>query len=43
MDENFDVRLEGWIDVRLSNCPRIKTMYVVCIKEWTTYIGVVMK
>jgi hypothetical protein len=30
MDENFDVRLEGRIDVGSSNGPRMKTMSAVC-------------
>jgi hypothetical protein len=44
IDKNFDIRLEGRIDVGSSNGPRMKMMSVVCNEnEWTTYVGVVMK
>jgi hypothetical protein len=44
MDEGCEVRLEGQIDIGSSNGPRMKTMSQVCDeKEWTAYVGVVMK
>jgi hypothetical protein len=44
MDANFYVRLEGRIDLGSSNGPRMKMISTVCNeKEWTTYLGVVMK
>jgi hypothetical protein len=44
IDKNFDIRLEGRIDVGSSNGPRMKMMSAVCNEnEWTTYVGVVMK
>jgi hypothetical protein len=44
MDDNFDIRLEGQIDVGSSNGPWMKMMSTVCNEnEWTTYVGVVMK
>jgi hypothetical protein len=44
MDEGCEVCFEGRIDIGSSNGPRMKTMSPVCNeKEWTTYVGVVMK
>jgi hypothetical protein len=44
MDEGCEVWFEGRIDIGPSNDPRMKTMSLVCDeKEWTTYVGVVMK
>jgi hypothetical protein len=43
MDKDCEVRFEGWIDIGSSNDPQMKTMSPVCNKEWTTYVGVVMK
>jgi hypothetical protein len=43
MDEVCDVRFKGQIDIRSSNGPRMKTMPLICIEEWTVYVGVVMK
>jgi hypothetical protein len=44
IDEDCEVWFEGQIDIESSNQPRMKTMSLVCNKkEWTTYIGVVMK
>jgi hypothetical protein len=44
MDEDCKVQFEGRIDIGSSNDPRMKMMSPVCDeKEWTTYIGVVMK
>jgi hypothetical protein len=44
IDENFNVRLEGQINVGSSNDPQMKTMSMMCNEnEWTTYIRVVMK
>jgi hypothetical protein len=38
------VRFEGWIDIGSSNDPRMKMMSLVYNeKDWTTYVGVVMK
>jgi hypothetical protein len=44
MDEGCEVRFEGRIDIGSSNGPRMKMMPPVCDeKEWTAYVGVVMK
>jgi hypothetical protein len=44
MDEDSEVHFEGQIDIGSSNGPQIKMMSPVCNeKEWTMYIGVVMK
>jgi hypothetical protein len=44
MDEGCEVQSEGQIDIKSSNDPRMKTMSLICDeKEWTTYVGVVMK
>jgi hypothetical protein len=43
MEESFEVRFEGLIDIGSSNDPQMKTMSPVCNEEWTTYVGVVMK
>jgi hypothetical protein len=43
MDKDCGVRFEGRIDIGSSNDPQMKTMSPVCNKEWTTYVGVVMK
>jgi hypothetical protein len=44
MDEGCEVRFEGRIDIGLSNGPQMKTMSPVYDeKEWTTYVGVMMK
>jgi hypothetical protein len=44
MDEGCEVRFEGQIDIGSSNLPQMKTMSPVFNeKEWTSYIGVVMK
>jgi hypothetical protein len=44
MEEGCEVRFEGLIDIRSSNDPWMKTISLVCDeKEWTTYVGVVMK
>jgi hypothetical protein len=44
MDEGCEVRFEGLIDIRSSISPRMKTISLVCDeKEWTAYVGVVMK
>jgi hypothetical protein len=44
MDEDYEVRFEGRIDMGSSNGPWMKTMSPVCDEnEWTTYVGVVMK
>jgi hypothetical protein len=44
MDEGCEVRFEGRIDIGSSNGPRMKTMSPVCDeKEWTTYVGVMIK
>jgi hypothetical protein len=41
--ENFDVWLEGWIDLGSSNGPWMKMKSAVCNEnEWTTYVGVIM-
>jgi hypothetical protein len=44
MDEGCEVQFEGCIDIESCNRPRMKTMSPVCDeKEWTAYVGVVMK
>jgi hypothetical protein len=44
MDKGCEVCFEGQIDIGLSNGPRMKTMSPVCNeKEWTTYVGIMMK
>jgi hypothetical protein len=44
MDEGFEVCFKGQIDIGLSNDPQMKMMPPVFNeKEWTTYVGVVMK
>jgi hypothetical protein len=44
MDEDSEVHFEGQIDIGSSNGPQIKMMSPVYNeKEWTMYIGVVMK
>jgi hypothetical protein len=44
MEENFDVRFEGRIDIGSYNAPQMKTMTSVCNeKEWMAYVRVVMK
>jgi hypothetical protein len=44
MDESCEVRFEGQIDISSSNDPRMKTMSPVSNeKEWTTYVGIMMK
>jgi hypothetical protein len=44
MDEGCEIRFEGRIDIGSSNDPRMKTMSSICNKkEWTTYVGVMMK
>jgi hypothetical protein len=44
MDEGCEVLFEGRIDIGSSNDPRMKMMSPICNeKEWTTYVGVVMK
>jgi hypothetical protein len=44
MDEGCEVRFEGRIDIGLSNDPQMKMISPVYNeKEWTTYVGVVMK
>jgi hypothetical protein len=44
MDEGCEVWFEGRIDIGLSNGPQMKMISLVCDeKEWTTYVGVVMK
>jgi hypothetical protein len=44
MDEGCEVWFEGRIDIGSSNGPRMKTMSPVCDeKEWTAYVGVMMK
>jgi hypothetical protein len=44
MDEGCEVQFEGRIDIRLSHGPLMKMMSLVCDeKEWTAYVGVVMK
>jgi hypothetical protein len=44
IDGNFNVRLEGQINVGSSNGPQMKMMSAMCNEnEWTTYVGVVMK
>jgi hypothetical protein len=44
MNEWCEVRFGGQIDIGLRNAPRIKMMSPVCDeKEWTAYIGIVMK
>jgi hypothetical protein len=44
MDEGCEVWFEGRIDIGSSNDPRMKMMSPICDeKEWTTYVGVVMK
>jgi hypothetical protein len=44
MDEGWKICFEGRIDIGSSNDPRMKTMSLVCNeKEWSTYVGVVIK
>jgi hypothetical protein len=44
MDEGCEVHFECRIDIRSSNGPWMKTMSPVCDeKEWTGYVGVVIK
>jgi hypothetical protein len=44
MDEGCEVRFKGRIDISSSNDPRMKVKSPVCDeKEWTTYVGVMMK
>jgi hypothetical protein len=44
MDEGCEVWFEGRIDIGSSNGPRMKTVLAVCDeKEWTAYVGVVLK
>jgi hypothetical protein len=44
MDEGCEVRFEDRIDIGSSNGPWMKTKSPMCNeKEWTTYVGVVMK
>jgi hypothetical protein len=44
MDEGFEVRFDGRIDIGSINNPWMKTMSLVCNeKEWTTYVRVMMK
>jgi hypothetical protein len=44
MDEGCEVQFKGCIDIESCNRPRMKAMSPVCDeKEWTAYVGVVMK
>jgi hypothetical protein len=44
IDEGCEIRFEGQIDIGANDGSRMKTMSPVCNeKEWTTYVGVVMK
>jgi hypothetical protein len=44
MDEDCEVSFECRIDIGSSNAPRMKTMSPIYDeKEWTTYVGVVIK
>jgi hypothetical protein len=43
VDEGFEARFEGRIDIGSSNGPQMKKMSPVCNHEWTTHVGVVMK
>jgi hypothetical protein len=44
MYEGCEVRFEGRIDIVSSNEPRMKTMFSICDeKEWTTYVGIMIK
>jgi hypothetical protein len=44
MDEGCEVRFEGRIDIGSSNDLQMKTISPVCDeKEWTTYVGVLIK
>jgi hypothetical protein len=44
MNKCCEVQFQGRIDIGSSNDPRMKTMSLVCDeKEWTTYVGVMMK
>jgi hypothetical protein len=44
MDDGCKVRFEYRIDIDLSNDPQMKTMSPIYDeKEWTTYVGVMMK
>jgi hypothetical protein len=44
MDDGCEVRFEGCIDIRSSNGPRMKMISPICDeKEWTAYVGVMMK
>jgi hypothetical protein len=44
MDEDFEVRFKGRIDIGSSNGPRMKTISPMCHEEeWIAYVGVVMK
>jgi hypothetical protein len=44
MDDDFEVRFEGRIDIGLSNDPRMKMMPPVYNEnELTTYVGVMIK
>jgi hypothetical protein len=44
MDEGFEVRSKGQIDIGSSNGPRIEMMSPMCNeKEWITYVRVMMK
>jgi hypothetical protein len=44
MDEGCEVRFECQIDIGSSNAPRMKMISPVYDeKEWTTYVGVMMK
>jgi hypothetical protein len=43
VDESFEARFEGRIDIGSSNGPRMKKMSSVCNDEWTMHVGVVMK
>jgi hypothetical protein len=43
MDEGYEVRFEGQIDISSSNGPWIKTVSPICDEEWTAYVDVVIK
>jgi hypothetical protein len=43
VDESFEARFEGRIDIGSSNGPRMKKMSPVCNDEWTMHVRVVMK
>jgi hypothetical protein len=44
MDEDFEVRFKGRIDIGSSNGPRMKTISPMCHEEeWIAYVRVVMK